>query len=134
MTLVAILAIGYPALEPTRVIFLHHSCGHNLIEEGAVRERLSQLGYEFDDHGHNGDGLRLSDGSHTGRNFDVPGDNTNPDGFAEIFSQPLHDPPDNTFSHLMQYDVIAFKSCFPVSNIADDYQLETYKKALRDDP
>jgi len=127
--LVTILAMGRPVLaqQATRVIFLHHSCGENLINQGGVREGLTALGYEFYDHGYNGDGLRLADGSYTGTNFDVPGDNTDPDGFAAIFAQPLHDPPDNTFSHLMQYDVIAFKSCFPVSNIADDYQLNEYK-------
>lgn len=125
-----LLAIGCPTLAqtPTRIIFLHHSCGHNLIEEGGVREGLAALGYDFYDHGYNEEGLRLPDGSYAGTNFDVPGDNTDPDGFAEIFSQPLHNPPDNTFSHLMQYDVIAFKSCFPVSNIADEYQLEAYKQ------
>ncbi|MEA3438766.1 MAG: carbohydrate binding domain-containing protein [Chloroflexota bacterium] len=118
-----------------RVIFLHHSCGHNLIEQGDVREGLSALGYEFYDHGYNDDGLRLADGSYTGTNFDVPGDNTDPDGFAEIFSQPLHDPPDNTFSHLMQYKVIAFKSCYPTSNISSDEQLAEYQdyyRAIRD--
>jgi hypothetical protein len=114
---------------------LHHSCGHNLIEQGGVREGLTALGYEFYDHGYNDDGLRLADGSYTGANFDVPGDNTDPDGFAEIFAQPLHDPPDNAFSRLMQYDVIAFKSCFPTSHIGDDYQLDEYKSyylAIRD--
>jgi hypothetical protein len=116
------------AQEPIQIIFLHHSCGHNLIEEGGVREQLTALGYEFSDHGYNGDGLRLPDGSYTGANFDVPDDNTDPDGLATIFSQPLHDPPDNTFSHLMQYDVILFKSCFPVSNIWDDDLLATYQQ------
>jgi hypothetical protein len=115
------------AQEDTRIIFLHHSCGENLINEGGVREGLTALGYEFYDHGYNDDGLRLADGSYTGTNFDVPGDNTDPDGIAEIFSQPLHDPPDNTFSYLMQYDVIAFKSCFPTSNIGDDAQLNEFK-------
>ena len=110
-----------------RVIFLHHSCGANLIEQGDVRARLTALGYEFDDHGYNGDGLVLADGTWTGRNFDVPDDNTNPDGYAAIFAQPLHDPPDNTFSYLMQYDIIVFKSCFPVSNIESDEQLAEYK-------
>jgi len=122
-------------LGSIQIIFLHHSCGHNLIEGGNVREGLSNLGYAFFDHGYNGDGLRLADGSHTGESFNVPDDNTDPDGFATIFSQPLHDPPDNTFSHLMQYDVIAFKSCFPTSNIADDAQLaayQTYYLTIRD--
>ena len=116
-----------PALQPIRIIFLHHSCGHNLIEQGGVREGLTALGYEFYDHGYNGDGLRLADGSYTGTNFDVPDDNTDPDGLALIFSQPLYDPPDNTFSYLMQYDVIAFKSCFSASSIGDDKQLAAYK-------
>jgi len=113
--------------EFSHVMLLHHSTGANLIEQGGVRQRLTELGYEFYDHGYNDDGLVLSDGTWTGRNFDVPGDNTDPDGYAEIFAQPLHDPPDNTFSHLMEYDVIAFKSCFPVSNIESDAQLAEYR-------
>jgi hypothetical protein len=119
----------YPPVsaQSTRIIFLHHSCGENLINEGGVREGLTAIGYEFYDHGYNDDGLRDADGSNTGRNFDVPGDNTDPDGIAEIFSQPLHDPPDNTFSYLMQYDVIAFKSCYPTSNIGSDDQLNEFK-------
>jgi hypothetical protein len=108
-------------------MFLHHSTGEALIDQGGVREGLTRLGYEFYDHGYNDDGLRLADGSYTGTNFDIPGDNTDPDGFAEIFAQPLHDPPDNAFSHLMQYDVIAFKSCFPTSNIGSDEQLAEYR-------
>ncbi len=118
-----------------RIVFLHHSCGADLIEQGSVRERLTDLGYEFYDHGYNDDGLVLADGTWSGRDFDVPDDNTDPDGLEEIFSQPLHDPPDNTFSHLMQYDVIAFKSCFPVSNIESDEQLaeyESYYLSIRD--
>jgi hypothetical protein len=119
----------------SRIIFLHHSVGAGLIEQGGVRERLTELGYQFYDHGYNDDGLVLADGTWTGDNFDVPDDNTDPDGFARIFAQPLHDPPDNTFSHLMQYDVIAFKSCFPVSNIESDDQLaeyESYYLSVRD--
>lgn len=132
-----IMASGGPASAQgtVRVFFLHHSTGQNLIEQGGVREGLTALGYEFYDHGYNGDGLRLADGTWTGENYDVPGDNTDPDGFAEIFAQPLHDPPDNTFSHMMQYDVIAFKSCFPTSNIASDEQLADYQSyylAIRD--
>jgi hypothetical protein len=116
-----------PDTDFTRIIFLHHSTGANLIEQGDVRQRLTNLGYEFYDHGYNADGLVLADGTPAGRDFDVPDDNTDPDGFAGIFAQPLHDPPDNTFSHLMQYDVIAFKSCFPASNIQSDEQLADYE-------
>jgi hypothetical protein len=129
------LALGHSSARPMRIIFLHHSCGHDLIEHGGVREGLTALGYEFYDHGYNDDGLRLADGSYTGTDFDVPGDNTDPDGIAEIFAQPLHDPPDNTFSHLMGYDVIAFKSCYPTSNIWGDEhlaELKSYYLAVRD--
>jgi hypothetical protein len=135
--LTVLLTAGRPvfAQTPIRIMFLHHSTGHNLIEQGGVREGLTALGYEFYDHGYNGDGLRLADGEYTGTNFDVPGDNTDPDGLAETFSQPLHDPPDNAFSQLMQYDVIIIKSCFPTSNIADDQQLaddQSYYLTIRD--
>jgi hypothetical protein len=135
--LVFLVGLGGPALAQgvARIIFLHHSCGENLINEGDVRDGLTDLGYEFFDHGYNDEGLRLADGMYAGIDYDVPGDNTDPDGFADIFAQPLHDPPDNTFSHLMQYDVIAFKSCFPVSNIGSDDQLaeyQSYYRAIRD--
>jgi hypothetical protein len=119
------------AQEPIRIIWLHHSVGSGIIDGGGVREGLAARGYEFYDHGYNGDGLRLADGSVPGSNFDVPGDNTDPDGLAAIFSQPLGDPPDNTFSQLMQYDVIMVKSCFPTSNIADDDQLDADKGYYR---
>jgi hypothetical protein len=126
-------AAGSPALaqQPVRIIWLHHSCGQNLIDQGAVREGLTSLGYEFYDHGYNDEGLRLADGSYAGLNYDVPGDNTDPDGLATIFGQPLKSPADNTFSHLMEYDVIAFKSCFPVSNIGSDEQLAEYQSYYR---
>ena len=117
--------------QAVRIIFLHHSCGHNLIEQGDVRQGLTARGYDFYDHGYNDDGLRLADGTYSGMNFDVPGDNTDPDGYAEIFTQPLNDPPDNTFSHLMLYDVIMFKSCYPTSNIASEEQLEAYQEYYR---
>jgi hypothetical protein len=119
----------------TRIIFLHHSVGASLIEQGGVRQRLTDLGYEFYDHGYNADGLVLADGTPAGRDFDVPNDNTGPDGIAGIFAQPLHAPPDNAFSHLMEYDVIAFKSCYPVSDIETDDQLdeyESYYRSIRD--
>jgi hypothetical protein len=116
-----------PEVDFSQIIFLHHSVGANLVQQGGVRQSLTDLGYEFSDHGYNGDGLTLADGAPAGRDFDVPDDNTNPDGLADIFAQPLDDPPDNTFSNLMQYDVIAFKSCYPVSNIQSDDQLAEYK-------
>ncbi len=137
MLLVSAWVIVTPikAQQGLRIIFLHHSCGTNLIHQGKVREGLTSLGYQFFDHGYNGDGLCLADGQCPGTNFDVPGDNTDPDGIAEIFNQSLHEEPDNTFSYLMQYDVIVFKSCYPTSNVTDEAHLDqnkAYYLAIRD--
>lgn len=111
----------------TNVIFLHHSTGRGLIEQGGVRERLTKAGFQFWDHDYNREGLDRPDGKPAGYSYSVPGDNTDPDGFARVFSQRLYSIPLNTFSGLMQHEVIIFKSCFPVSHIASDAQLEQYR-------
>ena len=126
---------GYSRGDFTNVVFLHHSTGRNLIEQGGVRERFSEAGYDFWDHDYNPNGLRRPDGSHAGYSYVIPGDNTNPDGLAGIFAQRAYKPPRNAFSGLLQHEVIAFKSCFPVSNVTSDEQLEeyrTYYVAMRD--
>jgi hypothetical protein len=111
----------------TNVIFLHHSVGRNLIEQGGVRELFGAAGYDFWDHGYNHQGLTRPDGTPAGYSYNVPNDNTDPDGLAHIFSQRLYPWPLNAFSGLMQHQVIIFKSCFPVSNITTEAQLEQYK-------
>jgi hypothetical protein len=116
-----------PGDDLTNIIFLHHSTGRNLIRQGNVRRRLSEAGYQFWDHDYNAQGLTRPDGMSVGYNYSVPDDNTDPDGLAHIFSQRRYALPLNTFSSLMQHKVIVFKSCFPVSHIASDAQLEQYK-------
>jgi len=126
---------GYSRGEFTNVIFLHHSVGYNLIEEGDVRESLTEAGYSFWDHGYNWHGLRGPDGSPTGYSYNIPDDNTDPDGLAMVFAQQPYGFPLNAFSGLLQHEVIIFKSCFPVSHISSDGQLERYKLyylAMRD--
>ncbi len=109
------------------VVFLHHSVGHNLIEQGSVRELLTEAGYQFWDHDYNSPGLSDPTGKATGYHYNVPDDNTDPDGLLRIFSQPAYGLPLNTLSGLLQHEVIAFKSCFPASNITTDAQLEERK-------
>lgn len=111
----------------TNVIFLHHSTGRNLIAQGGVREQLTEAGFQFWDHDYNNEGLTRPSGERAGYNYNIPGDNTDPDGLARIFSQHLYSKPLNAFSGLMQHEVIVFKSCFPVSNITSDAQLEQYR-------
>lgn len=113
--------------DPVRIIFMHHSTGQGIMEQGGVREALTELGYEFWDHGYNDEGLRGPTGEYLGVNWDVPGDNTDPDGWQAIFNQPVTSPPTNTFSQMLEYDVIVFKSCFPSSDIQNDEQLEAYR-------
>ncbi|MDY7080227.1 MAG: hypothetical protein SXV54_25375 [Chloroflexota bacterium] len=112
----------------TNIVFLHHSVGENLIQRGSVRERFSQAGYEFWDHGYNfSTGLVRPDGSRTGYSYVIPDDNTDPDGLARVFGQRVYAAPLNALSGLLQHDVIVFKSCFPVSDIRSDESLEEYK-------
>lgn len=123
--------LGSPSMvvggDFTNVIFLHHSTGGNLIEQGGVREAFAAAGYDFWDHGYNDQGLIQPNGMTAGYSYNIPDDNTDPDGLADIFSQRLYSKPLNAFSGLMQHEVIIFKSCFPVSNITSDAQLEQYK-------
>ena len=114
--------------EFTNVVFLHRSVGHNLIEQGNVRALLGAEGYVFWDQGYNRDGLRDPNGDYLGYGYFVPRGNTDPDGLARIFSQPAVNWPLNTFSRLLQHEVIVFKSCFPVNNINSDDQLKQYQQ------
>jgi hypothetical protein len=126
---------SYSLGDFTNVVFLHHSTGHNLIEQGGVRERFTAAGYDFWDHGYNPTGLRNAAGEYTGYSYNIPGDNTDPDGLARIFTQRPRGLPLNAFSGLLQHEVIAFKSCYPASQITSDEQLAQYKAyylAMRD--
>lgn len=123
----------------TNIIFLHHSTGQALITEGNVRPLLTELGYQFWDHGFNHTGLVRPDGTPTGAHYRIPGSlgrgNTDVDGLAELFSQPVTNPPSNAFSRLLQHEVIIFKSCFPNSAIKSDAmyeQFQTWYLEIRD--
>ncbi len=110
------------------VIFLHQSVGRGLIDQGHVREILTKNGYRFWDHDYNQPGLRGPDGKYLGYGYNVPANNTYPDGLSEIFAQPVYSLPFNTFSGLLQHETIILKSCFPTSNITSDEQLEQKKQ------
>ncbi len=113
--------------EYTNVIFLHHSTGRALIEQGGVRELFTEAGFDFWDHDYNWPGLRRPDGTEAGYSYAIPGDNTDPDGLARIFSQRAYGLPLNALSGLLQHEVIVFKSCFPASNIESDEELQQRK-------
>jgi hypothetical protein len=105
----------------TNVVFLHHSVGQNLIQGGRLRELLTQAGFDFYDHGYNSTGLVRPDGTPAGYSYDVPGDDTDPAGLARIFEQRLYRLPLNTWSALLQHEVIVVKSCFlAIWTLSDD--------------
>lgn len=111
----------------TNIIFLHRSVGANLIEQGGLRQKFAAAGFAFSDHGYNSEGLAGPDGRPTGYGYNLPGDNTDPDGLAQIFAEPVFPLPINTFSALLQYEVIVVKSCFPNSNIESDEQFAKFQ-------
>ena len=112
----------------TNVIFIHHSTGRNLIAQGNVRPLFTKAGYDFWDHDYNRIGLTRPDGAPAGYSYNIPSDNTDPDGYADLFAQPPRPLPANALSAVMQHEVIIFKSCFPVSNISSQAELNEYKR------
>jgi hypothetical protein len=129
-----------------RVLFIHHSTGGHLIQQGRAREhfRAFNPSIEFWDHGYDptgwkklfgirafsgqpSHGLRDGAGVLQPYTWHFPDHNTDPDGLAKLFRQPVTQPPSNALSHILTFDVIVFKSCYPVTAIASDTQLETYK-------
>ena len=115
----------------TDVVFLHHSVGANLIRQGSLRERLTASGFRFWDQDYNQTGLTGPDGKPRGYAYWIPGDNTNPDGYAGLFAQRVYGLPWNALSGLLQHEVIVFKSCYPVSDIRTDGMLEEYRSYYR---
>ncbi len=133
LMLAAALALSGPhaarAAERSRLFFLHHSTGRNLINEGNVRALLTarngEQGTSFVlwDHDYNHIGLRNADGVLLGRSYNIPGDNTDPDGLHVLWTtaNAARD------SILANHQVIAFKSCYPASGIDSDTRLQQYK-------
>lgn len=117
------------------LIFLHHSTGAYLILQGDVRRQFTRKGYQFWDHDYNQDGLTRPDGKLTHTHYAIPdlspgdegGGNTDPEGLAQLFAQPVHNPPDNAFSRLLQHPVVIFKSCFPNNALKSEAMLERHQ-------
>jgi hypothetical protein len=124
----------------TKILFIHHSTGANLIHQGKVRELLkaTNSGVELWDHSYNlyelfprlfalftyHTGLSDKDGSYTGIDYKITLSNNSPKEYAEIFSR---HPTDPTLQAILKYNIIAFKNCFPTTRIESDAQLEELK-------
>ena len=114
----------------TNLFFLHHSTGRNVIAEGDVRDCIADhndlhgTDYAFWDHDYNALGLTGPDGAKPGISYQIPGDNTDPDGLLALWttSNGARD------LILQNHQVIAFKSCYPASNIETDAELAARKQ------
>lgn len=127
-----------------RILFIHHSTGGNLIKEGDLRDEIKRLDskVEFWDHNYNFlpvlanfthlRGLSDNDGKITGTDYNIIISNNSPKEYADIFSRDQNDP---TLKQILNYDIIAFKNCYPTTRITSDQQLEDdirYYKIIRD--
>jgi len=117
----------------TKLFFLHHSTGDGIITEGRVREQIDRwnaahgTSFTFWDHGYNADGLRNAKGELTGTNYDIPDDNTDPEGLYYLWVSREARWTRCRDLILANHEVIAFKSCFPASYIGDAEMLQQYK-------
>ena len=138
VTTLIILLAGSVAAEPlTNLFMLHHSTGRNVIVEGDVRDWINDYNttqgttYEFWDHDYNYIGLTAPDGTELGTTYNIPDDNTDPEGLLTLWTT------SNGARDLIlaEHEVIAFKSCYPASNIETDTELEerkTWYLSMRD--
>jgi hypothetical protein len=122
-----------PPATLTNLFFLHHSTGDGLIVEGDMRSAISSYNsshstqFVFWDHGYNSDGLRNAQGDFTGTNYNIPGDNTDPDGLYNLWTSTETEYVSARNQILNNHEVIAFKSCFPASDIPDAATLTQYQ-------
>ncbi|MBU4200720.1 MAG: hypothetical protein KKG09_03535 [Verrucomicrobia bacterium] len=127
------LALNAGTQELNNLFFLHHSTGNGLIVEGNMRGTVQAYNdahgtsIEFWDHGYSSDGLRNPNGEETGVSYGSPTDNTNPDGLHYIFTSSESDATACRNLILANHQVIAFKSCFPASEIPDTDTLNQYQ-------
>ncbi|MEP0814928.1 MAG: PKD domain-containing protein [bacterium] len=116
----------------TKLFFLHHSTGSGFVFEGNMRGRIAEYNaehgtsYTFCDHGYNGEYFD-ENGDWQDISYEIPGDNTDPDGLHYLWTSQNADAVFSRNMILDNHEVIAFKSCFPAAGIESEAQLEQYK-------
>ncbi len=100
-----------PEGRAPRFIFVHHSTGSGFMFNGGMADDLEEAGFEVHSRTY-GDGW--------------VGDNTDPRHFPTTFTRHFDDLITWDLPRGEQYDIIAFKSCYPASNICDDSDLDDY--------
>jgi len=129
-------------MHPRNILFIHHSTGGYLLQQGKVRELLLLKNKQLQlwDHGYNLDknlvkfpflsyltfktGLSNPLGLMTGQGFNINISNNSPEGYLKIFSQKSDN---STLSQILKFDIIIFKNCYPTTKITSDEQLTKYQ-------
>lgn len=94
-----------------KFLFIHHSTGSGFLFEGGMKDKLTAGGFEVHNRTY-GDGW--------------VGDNTDPEHWPVTFTQHFNDMVTWDLNAGEQYDIIAFKSCFPASDISSDEMFDDY--------
>ena len=127
-----------------KVLFIHHSTGGNLIIQGNLRDEINRLDsqVEFWDHSYNlykffplllakfthHKGLTNPKGQITGKDYNIVLSNNSPKEYADIFSRSAND---TTLRSILNYDVIAFKNCYPTTKITSEALLSNHIKYFK---
>lgn len=114
-----------------KLLFIHRSVGHNLIRDGKLYELVAQTGNPFilSDFDQNTGTLTAMDAAPQAANWQFPGNNTNPEDYAALFSTERLAAGDPTLTAILSYDVVAIKSCFPNTRLTSDAMLGRHKRA-----
>ncbi len=100
-----------PAGHDPRFLFIHHSCGSGFLFAGGMWDMLVAAGFEVHDRTY-GDGW--------------VGDNTDPNHWPITFTTYYDDMITWEMEPGEYYDIVAFKSCYPASQISSQAMLEDY--------
>lgn len=105
----------------TSALFIHHSVGRQILQEGGLRRKLSASIPSLDLWSHDYNQLGLSDnaGSPLGKSFPIPDDNTDPDGLLAIL-RAIKSGDLPLTQCATTFDVLMLKSCFPNNAIHSD--------------
>lgn len=117
---------------PVQILFIHHSVGRYLIRDGGLRDllaaqtRLPGVTVELWDHDYNKLGLTDGQGHQLETAFPLPGDDTDPSALARLFAGGDAEAA-AARGKMLEFDLIAMKSCYPNSAIRSDADMDALK-------
>lgn len=111
-----------------RLLFIHRSCGANLLRQGHVREQLAGKHADLllDDYNQNKSTLTDNNGNQSFFKIDFVGNDTTPAAYAQFFHEANKE--DTMLQRILkEYDTAIIKSCYPNNAIASDEALDELK-------